>query len=314
MRAATSEGRTDDEAVDEQHHAGFRRAEHGTGHHGNLEAAEFGQHRKPARVHCCTLAIGGQSGALGGLCQQVSLASQAGIVQPGAATDAFVASGSAGQAMGEQRGRAAVLPIPISPKPTYIAAGRPPARGRRRRPARWPGRTGRATSPAVRCSWPCRAATLTSISPSRSSPKSCATPASTTDSPRPFWRAKTLIAAPPARKFSTICQVTSCGKAETPALAAPWSPAKTSDLRAVQRRAQRLLDQADLSAQVVPAGRARRAAWSCGRSCCCRAAVDATASGGHDFKRMHPILQKAKKASRPRFPHATAKPCPQASQ
>ena len=55
-----------------------------------------------------------------------------------------------------------------------------------------------------------------------------ATPQSTTVRARPCWRASTLTAAPPARKFSTICQVTSLGKAETPRAARPWSPAKTT--------------------------------------------------------------------------------------
>jgi hypothetical protein len=43
------------------------------------------------------------------------------------------------------------------------------------------------------------------------SPKSWLTPASTTCTARPWSRASTLTAAPPARKFMTICQVTSCG-------------------------------------------------------------------------------------------------------
>ena len=63
--------------------------------------------------------------------------------------------------------------------------------------------------------------------PSRGA-KSCFTPQSTTVRPMPCWRASTLTAAPPARKFSTICQVTSLGKAETPRAARPWSPAHTS--------------------------------------------------------------------------------------
>ncbi len=41
--------------------------------------------------------------------------------------------------------------------------------------------------------------------------KSRATPQSTTVRARPCWRASTFTAAPPARKFSTICQVTSLG-------------------------------------------------------------------------------------------------------
>jgi len=33
------------------------------------------------------------------------------------------------------------------------------------------------------------------------------------------------MAAPPRRKFNTICGVTSCGKALTPSATTPWSPA-----------------------------------------------------------------------------------------
>jgi hypothetical protein len=54
--------------------------------------------------------------------------------------------------------------------------------------------------------WP----TLRICSPGRGA-KSCATPQSTTVMPMPCWRASTVTAAPPARKFSTICQVTSLG-------------------------------------------------------------------------------------------------------
>lgn len=37
-----------------------------------------------------------------------------------------------------------------------------------------------------------------------------------------------LIAAPPAAKVSTICRLTSAGKAETPRSAMPWLPAKSA--------------------------------------------------------------------------------------
>jgi hypothetical protein len=53
-------------------------------------------------------------------------------------------------------------------------------------------------------------AILRSSSPARGA-KSRRTPQSTTVSARPCWRASTLTAAPPARKFSTICHVTSLG-------------------------------------------------------------------------------------------------------
>ena len=43
-----------------------------------------------------------------------------------------------------------------------------------------------------------------------------------------FCRAKAQIAAPPWEKFFTISAVTTCGKADTPSAATPWSPAKTT--------------------------------------------------------------------------------------
>jgi hypothetical protein len=42
-REATSAA-ADDEAVDQQHHFRFGRGQHGADHHGDLEAAELGQH------------------------------------------------------------------------------------------------------------------------------------------------------------------------------------------------------------------------------------------------------------------------------
>ena len=53
-------------------------------------------------------------------------------------------------------------------------------------------------------------AILRITSPARGA-KSWRTPQSTTVRASPCWRASTLTAAPPARKFSTICQVTSLG-------------------------------------------------------------------------------------------------------
>ena len=55
-----------------------------------------------------------------------------------------------------------------------------------------------------------------------------ATPTSTTMTRAPTSRAMTLMAAPPARKFATICAVTACGHGVTPSLSTPWSPAKTA--------------------------------------------------------------------------------------
>ena len=51
--------------------------------------------------------------------------------------------------------------------------------------------------------------------------KSAFTPQSTTTTLAPTCCAKTLIVAPPSRKFFTICPVTSCGKVLTPSLETP---------------------------------------------------------------------------------------------
>ncbi len=51
--------------------------------------------------------------------------------------------------------------------------------------------------------------------------KSKSTPASTTFSLIPFWRQNTLMAAPPATKFITICQVTSFGNGLMPSSVRP---------------------------------------------------------------------------------------------
>ena len=116
-----------------------------------------------------------------------------------------------------------VLPIPISPSIRALP-GRP-------RTSSWPLRIAcRHCSIVMAGPWLQSAvpgATLHTRSASRGA-KSCATPQSTTVSAMPCCFASTLTAAPPARKFSTICQVTSCGKAETPRLTRPWSPANTT--------------------------------------------------------------------------------------
>ena len=44
----------------------------------------------------------------------------------------------------------------------------------------------------------------------------------------PTWRARTLMAAPPAQKLATICAVTSWGHGVTPSATTPWSPANTA--------------------------------------------------------------------------------------
>ncbi len=57
--------------------------------------------------------------------------------------------------------------------------------------------------------------------------KSPFTPASTTCKLRLCCLQYTFMAAPPLRKFSTICAVTSWGNGLTPSSVIPWSPAKT---------------------------------------------------------------------------------------
>ena len=72
--------RADDEAVDQHQHLRFRRRQHGADHHGDLEAAESGQH-----VERLVVALGPRGQRL---FQQRLLARQPGVVEPGAATDA----------------------------------------------------------------------------------------------------------------------------------------------------------------------------------------------------------------------------------
>ena len=81
------------------------------------------------------------------------------------------------------------LPIPISPAPrrSPSAACAMPASM-----ARWASARDIAGSRVkLRVGWP--------------------TPMSTITGSIPYWRQSTVMAAPPARKFATICRVTSCG-------------------------------------------------------------------------------------------------------
>ena len=71
-------------------------------------------------------------------------------------------------------------------------------------------------------------ATLRRTSASESVGMGVATPTSTTTTSAPTCRARTLMAAPPAQKFATICAVTSWGHGVTPSATTPWSPAKTA--------------------------------------------------------------------------------------
>src|SRR3984957_5026847 len=82
-----------DETIDDDRGAGPRRAQNRAGHHGDLEAAELGEHGK--RV--------GGAAAGGGARQRGLLTLEAGLVMPGAKTDTgFERSG--GEAMHDQRG------------------------------------------------------------------------------------------------------------------------------------------------------------------------------------------------------------------
>ena len=109
--------RGDDEAVDQDQHAFFGRAEHGAGHHRDLETAVFGQHvqrgvRPPA--------------ALERLREQGALAEQAGIVQTGAAAGDGVQVGvvlGADQAVGDQRRRRRVADAHLAEADAVAAVG-----------------------------------------------------------------------------------------------------------------------------------------------------------------------------------------------
>ena len=126
---------------------------------------------------------------------------------------------------------AEVLPMPISPSSSALP-GSPLTRSMPCCSACWHC-TGVMAAWADESAVPCSApAALRTCKPGRSglapswpagSPakKSCLTPQSTTVSAMPFCRASTLTAAPPARKFSTICQVTSLGNAEMPRAVRP---------------------------------------------------------------------------------------------
>ena len=111
---------------------------------------------------------------------------------------------------------AEVLPMPISPSSSALpgnclTVSWPCAMACRHCGIVIAGRTDASEVPpslpaTLRTSKPGR-----NVSVGRPCRKSCLTPQSTTVSWMPCWRASTLTAAPPARKFSTICQVTSLG-------------------------------------------------------------------------------------------------------
>src|SRR5207249_2362184 len=76
-----------------------------------------------------------------------------------------------------------------------------------------------------------------------------ATPKSATTTRAPACRASTLMAAPPARKFSTICAVTIWGYALTPSATTPWSAANT---KTIARGSQSLVHEAEEIAEAKP--------------------------------------------------------------
>ena len=87
-----------------------------------------------------------------------------------------------------------------------------------------------------------------------------ATPTSTTTTSAPACRARTLMAAPPARKLPIICAVTSCGHGETPWACTPWSPANTATPRAVAAAGPRRQCRR-AGCRRLPAAPVTRVAW-----------------------------------------------------
>ena len=122
---------------------------------------------------------------------------------------------------------AVVLPMPMSPVATRSA---PPsiASMTRRAPASIAASACARlmAGPRVMFAVPAPSGQRTSAPPiSDRPPIGLATPKSATTTRAPQSRASTLTAAPPRRKFSTICAVTDGGYALTPSAVTPWSAA-----------------------------------------------------------------------------------------
>jgi hypothetical protein len=74
-------GRTDNKAVDQQQSFCFRRRQHGADHHGDLEAAEFGQHLRSGFVAAAGAAVTGQR-LSSSACLRASPASSSPVPRP----------------------------------------------------------------------------------------------------------------------------------------------------------------------------------------------------------------------------------------
>jgi hypothetical protein len=114
-----------------------------------------------------------------------------------------------------------VLAMPISPKPITLALLRVAQHAAMPALMAAPASAGVMAGCSTKLRVPLATRQFTSPGDAGSGAR---TPTSTTSSASPCSRVNTLIAAPPFRKFSTICAVTSAGKALTPASATPWSP------------------------------------------------------------------------------------------
>jgi len=191
----------DDEAVDQEQRPGLGAGQHGAGHHGDFETAELGQRRQGLG------ATGRQAGPGGGLDQQLPLAAQARIVQPRAPADA-IAQGNPGQDMGEQGGGGGIADAHFAKAQHIAALG-----------DQGPGHLGAAFEggiPLFRthgggCDEVGGARGDLGLHQAGTGRKVVGNARIHHRQGQAVGAAKTLMAAPPARKFSTICQVTSWG-------------------------------------------------------------------------------------------------------
>ena len=142
-----------------------------------------------------------------------------------------------------------VLPMPMSPVTSSLA----PRSSASRATSAPTLSAARASSvlmagPSARFAVPWR--TLRARSPWASPGIGDATPTSTTTTEAPTWRASTLMAAPPAQKFATICAVTSEGHGVTPASHDAVVACEDGDRRRFgHRRGARTRDRRQLHAE-----------------------------------------------------------------
>jgi hypothetical protein len=189
--------RGDDEAVDQQQHAAFGGAEHGAGHHGDLEAAVFGQHGQR---------VGRPAAARRRLGEQARLrfrpASSRPVPRP------ITLSSSAPVRQWVMSEAAAVLPMPISPKPTTLQ----PCVGQPAGQLAAAGQRGVRVPASIAGFFDVVGGAGAEFGVDQAPGAEIMGHAGIDNRQRHAHLAgETLIAAPPARKFSTICQVTSCG-------------------------------------------------------------------------------------------------------